>query len=419
MYRRIVCATFVFALGRLMAAPVTPYDRASVKPSLARLAPGAQQRFKVVIQATRLLAARAAAEVKWSVNDVPGGNAEWGTIDASGLYRAPAKAPLPHEVHICAEIGDAYNRRAWATVLVGSVEAAYKPAGTWGEDKGPAAHLQEPHGISIDLGGNLLIADQGAGRIFRYAKDGRYLGEVGRGPGNGEGQFSQPRFAVVDAAGNIYVTDVKSDKARMQVFDPDGKFLRIFSEKGTAPGMILRGHGIAFDPKGRLFVTDVDNMRVSVFEPSGKFLFCWGKDGLNPGDFNAPHGLYLDPNGDVFVNGYYGPTQKFDSDGRFLFAFAHGDPPDGSVYFHSVAGDRWGDVYVTVRTKAGYSGAIESNRGKKVSIAKYNNSGDFICNISLSVPEHSESWAAVDKDGTIYALFKGRTRAGVEIFRPR
>jgi len=70
-----------------------------------------------------------------------------------------------------------------------------------------------------------------------------------------------------------------------------------------------------------------------------------------------------------------------------------------------------------VRTKAGYDGAVESNLGRKVSIAKYNNNGDFICDIRMSVPEHTERWCAVDADGTIYSLYKSRKRAGVEILK--
>lgn len=84
-------------------------------------------------------------------------------------------------------------------------------------------------------------------------------------------------------------------------------------------------------------------------------------------------------------------AQKFTFDGRFLLAFAYGHPPDGSVYFHSLTGDKWGNVFVTVRTKAGYEGTLESNVGKKVSMAKYNNNGDFITTLRLSTREHSES----------------------------
>ncbi len=414
---RSVCLMAATAAAFVCGAQTpAPSLRATISPTLARLSPGGEQKFKAIVLATRLKAARAPAEVRWSVNGIRGGNAELGTIDEKGLYHAPSQAPKPRELHICAEVPEASNHHLWATVIIGEGAPVYRSIGRWAEPDAKTSRLKNPHGISIDADGNLLIADQGAGRIFRYTKQGKFVGEIGLGPGSEEGQFTDPRFAAADASGEIYVVDVKSDRPRMQVFDRTGKFLRIFAEKGTPPGHILRGHGIAFDERRRVYVTDVDNMRVSIFEPDGKFVSCWGKDGPRLGDFNAPHGLYMDANNDVFINGYYGPTQKFTSEGDYLLSLGFGDPPEGSVYFHSVTGDRWGNVILTVRTKAGYGGALESNIGRKVSMVKYNNYGDFITTISLSAKEHSESWSVVDSDGTIYALFKGKGESGVEIF---
>jgi DNA-binding beta-propeller fold protein YncE len=401
----------------LPAQETRPAPRASIQPTLVRLAPGSEQRFKVVLAATRLMGAKPPSRVEWSVNDIPGGNATIGTIDANGLYRAPAKTPVPHEIHICGVVDGGENKYVWATVLMGSPDLAYKLVGSWGEPGVSPGRLRKPHGIGFDISGNLLIADQKADRVFRYTVDGKFLGEIGSGPGADAGEYLEPRYATSDREGNIYVTDVKGDRPRLQVFDPNGKVLRIFGEKGMGPGQILRGHGIAFDPQQRMYVTDVDNMRVSVFERSGKFLFNWGKDGSNLGDFNAPHGLFVDANGDVFVNGYYGPTQKFTSDGRFLKVFAAGDPPDGPTYFHSLSGDRWGDIYVMVRTKEGYGGGMESQAGKKISIWKFNNNGDYVASISMSVKEHIETWSAIAPDGTVYSLFTTKDRSGVEIFR--
>ncbi len=401
----------------MTAQDVARAPRATVKPSLVRLAPAATQKFKVVLAATRLMAATAPGHVEWSVNEIPGGNSEIGTIDAEGMYRAPAKVPVPHEIHICGVVEGSQNKYVWATVLMGNPEPAYKVVGSWSEPGVAPGRLRKPHGIGFDIKGNLLIADQGANRVFRYAVDGKFLGEIGLGPGNEAGQFIEPRYATCDRDGNIYVTDVNRDRPRLRVFDPEGKPLRTFAEKGTLPGMILRGHGLAFDSQQRLYVTDVDNMRISVFERTGKFLFQWGKDGPDQGDFNAPHGLFIDANGDVFVNGYYGPTQKFTGDGRFLRSFAAGDPPDGPVYFHSLSGDRWGNIYVMVRTKEGYGGGMESQAGRKISIQKYNNNGDYICGMSMTVKEHVETWSAIAPDGTVYSLFTTKNRSGVEIFR--
>jgi DNA-binding beta-propeller fold protein YncE len=357
--------------------------------------------------------------VKWSVNDIPGGDAELGTIDASGLYKAPDEAPRPNELHIVAEVEGSMNRYLFATVLVGDRTPAYGLVDTWGEEKDTSTHFKEPHGIAIDRDGNLLIADQGSGRVLRYTRDGEYLGDIGLGSGRGPGEFTDPRFVITDAEGRIWVSDSKGDQPRLQVFTHEGSFERIFAEKGILPGHLLRAHGMDFDREERLFVADVDNFRVSVFAHSGEFLYCWGELGVRPGQLNAPHGLTVDPSGDVFVLGAYGPSQKFDSEGHFLFAFAHADPPAGPVLFHDMAGDRWGNVYLTVvREKEGPGGQIQTFAEGK-SIVKYNNNGDYVTGWSAAPPEHAETTLVVDNDGKIYTLFESETRVGVHVFEPQ
>ncbi len=416
------CGLLVLVLtsGTAMAQPASKHDRATIGPSLVHLQPGEAQRFKVTMVATRLMAARVPQQVKWGVNDIPGGTAELGTIDETGLYRAPATAPSPREIHICAEVPGAANRWLWATVIIGDSPPRYRQLHIWSEPMvegtGATTHFKDPHGIGLDADGNILIADQRANAVLRYTAQGHYLGQVGLGSGSRPGEFTEPRIATSDAAGRIFVSDSKGDRPRLQVFSPAGEFLRIFAEKGRQPGMLLRAHGMGFDPQQRLYVVDVDNMRVNIYDSSGKFLYDWGTEGLNPGEFNAPHGLFVDRNSDVFVTGYYGPTQKLNSEGDFLLAFCYGDPPDGPAYFHNMTGDRWGNAYVMVRTLSGGQGDIQTGSGKRVSIMKYNNNGDFITEWSFTAPEHRESTAAVDAQGHVYALFKGTNDMGVEVF---
>jgi sugar lactone lactonase YvrE len=337
-----------------------------------------------------------AEKVKWSVNDIPGGNKKLGTIDATGLYTAPAKPPKPHEIHICAEVEAANNRHVWATVLIGSAEPSYKLIRTWSQPGEGTTRLDDPHGICLDKDGNLLIADQGASRIMRFTPEGKYLGDIGLGSGNEPGRFNEPRVVITDPRGRIWVSDSKPDGPMLQTFTPEGKFIRTFAHKGVLPGQLLRAHGMGFDSQSRLFVVDVDNFRVNVYSDRGEFLYNWGKPGLKTGTFNAPHGLVVDPSGDVFVSNYFGPTQKFDPNGNFLFAFAYPDPPDGHVGFHSISGDRWGNIYITVRR----------------AIVKYNNNGDYITTWDTDT---DPSWLAVDDDGTVYCLLK----RGVQVFAPQ
>lgn len=397
----------------------TSVGRARIAPSVVHLVPSQEQRFKAVMQQTRLKGAAAAQNVTWSVDDIPGGDDRVGHIAADGLYTAPAQTPKPREVHICAEVLDSVNHHLWATVLFEGEGTAYESVSQWSESIAQPVHLKDPHCLALDHAGNLLIADFDGSRVHRFTPEGTYLGDLGLGTGETPGYVIKPRVIQVDHEGNIFVSDQKKDQPRIQVFSSDGQFLRIFGDKGIGPGQLLRAHGLAFDSEHRLYVVDVDAMRINVYDPSGVFLRTWGHDGPGWGEFNAPHGIAIDANDDVFVVGYYGPCQKFTPDGKLLRVFAEPDPPDSAVYFHSICVDRWGNVYLTVRGVGGYGGAIEDTQGNHVSIMKYNNNGDYAASLTLNVKAHAENWATVDKDGNVYTIFVGNERMGVEKSAPR
>lgn len=409
-----VC-TVTLPTAAVQDAPTTPRAtatlRVSITPTIASVATGAVQQFRVTAAPERLDPRIMVSEVVWSVNEVVGGTAEFGTIDPNGLYRAPAKAPAStREVRIRGEVSGAENRVVWATVLIGGRTPTYSFVRFFGEAADKLERLVRPHSVLVEEDGNVLIADENSHRVLRYSRDGQFHGEIGYGPGREPGQFTAPRDVAVGPGGVIYVSDEKNDRPRLQVFSPAGEFIRIFAEKGTAPGMLLRAHGMQFDSKDRLFVVDVDNSRVNAYDKDGAFLYDWGKDGLYPGELNAAHGLYIDPADDVFISGYYGPIQKFTPEGKFITAFAYGEPPDGPLYFHAIGGDRWGNVYLTARSRGQRAGAI--------SIRKYNNNGDFITSWPLSTDDRSVDWVRTDSEGLVYAAFRGRTQVGVEVFRP-
>jgi len=428
MYRlrmKILFLCVLLSAAGLCAQDKSPADqplgRGRIEPELVKLQPGAEQQFRAIIEAPKFDFARVAKKVTWTVNDVVGGDAQVGTIDPKGLYRAPARAPVPHEVHIRAEVEGVMNRFLFATALVGAPELAYSLTSSWTDP--PEAHrLIYPHGISLDPQGNLLIADSNGNRVFRFSRDGKLLTEIGSrlagkrksdetpkrsGAGAGrsdadignwgeepQGYFSGPRVALSDSSGMIYVVDVAERRPMIQVFNPEGQFQYSFGRHGILPGELFRSHDMAFDSKGLLHVEDVENARVNTYERTGKFVSCWGHEGTMPGELNAPHGIYLDPNDEIFIIGFYGPTQKFTADGRYLLTFAPGDPPDHAVSFQFIAGDRWGDVYIPMRRDG---------------LAKFSNTGKFL---GWVVKGHGIQWAAVAQDGTVYALPAGPARKG-------
>jgi hypothetical protein len=403
----------------LSAINLPSTSRASIHPSIINLTPGEAQKFKIVKIATPGKAAKLAEHVDWFVNNVPGGDAEFGFISEGGIYTAPAKIPMPHEVHIIGKTDGVRNSKLFSTVLVGPEKPLYKLFSEYTEPVDNSEHFTNPHCVAMDKAGNLLIADYDGSRVLRFTPEGKFLGNLGTGIGEAPGQIYLPRVVIADKYGDIYVSDQKKFGTRVQVFSHEGELLRMFGEKGVGPGEILRSHGIGFDSQDRVLVVDIDNMRMNVYSRDGKFIKSWGQDGPYLQDFNAPHGVYIDPNDDVFTSSYYGTLKKFDIDGNFLCQFFDPEPPEGSVYIHSISGDQWGNVYAMVRGSRGYGGEVEVSEGKVVSMEKFNNNGDFVGALSLAVKAHAENWVYVDEKDWVYFIYRGRDKMGFEIFVPQ
>ena len=390
----LVLCVVLFALACCAAEGANAAaKRATISPILVTLEPGASQRFAVEI------AGRPARGVKWFVNDVPGGNAELGTITREGVYRAPAKPPRLNEVHVQAVVQGADNRYLCSTVLVGRSLPTYTLVARWGEHGEGKGQFTDPHGIALDRDGNLLVTDTVAVHVYRFTPEGKLLGEVGDGPAS----FRGPREVLVDAHGNTYVLD--GTDIRILKFAPSGELLASWGEKGSGPGQMSRPHGFALGKDGRTYVADVDNNRVVVYGGDGRFLFEWGQYGTAPGQFNAPHAVATDRNGDVFVVEFHGRCQKFTADGQPLFTFAE-EPGT----YHSMTSDRWGDVYLMARSPS--FGA---------SIVKYNNNGAFVTRFRLPLKGEEAFYpkcAVVDDQGRLYLTESGLNNTAITILSP-
>jgi uncharacterized protein (DUF1800 family) len=92
------CSGFTSKTGG--TTPTTPPESASVAvtvaPSTATVRSSATQSF------TATVTGNTNTSVTWSVNAVAGGNATTGTIDATGLYTAPASLPTPNMITVTA-----------------------------------------------------------------------------------------------------------------------------------------------------------------------------------------------------------------------------------------------------------------------------------------------------------------------------
>ena len=73
----------------------------------------------------------------------------------------------------------------------------------------------------------------------------------------------------VDDQDDVYVADWRND--RIQKFDRDGRFLRIFGESGSGDGQLSRPSSVAVARDGRVIVADWGNERVQIFDKDGRF----------------------------------------------------------------------------------------------------------------------------------------------------
>lgn len=286
-----------------------------------------------------------------------------------------------------------------ASIALDAQAPPLRSLGSWNA----APELKEVHSLCFDRDGNLILIDSLGSRVYRFTRDGKRLGEIGRGPGNGEGQFAGPRDAKVSAAGEIFVSD--GNNQRIQVFSHEGRFLRMFGSKGNGPGQLLRAHALDFDARGWLFVADVDNSRIAVYDSSGKFLYAWGRAGKGRGLFQAPHGLGVDPDGNIIVSNYYGPCQKFTPEGKILAEFGPGGFR-GWIHFHSMATDLRGNVYLAAR-----------DAKRRNAVVMFDNRGRFVREWSASEGRGVKA-IAVDRQGLVYVAVDTKDFHGVEIFGP-
>jgi DNA-binding beta-propeller fold protein YncE len=216
--------------------------------------------------------------------------------------------------------------------------------------EGDVGQLAVPLGLDVDEKGNLYVVDNSTKNVQVYDRDGKFLRTLG-----GAKWFSRPSGIAVDAAGTrIYVVDtgsVTNENHRVRVFDAQtGDHILDIGTRGNAQGEFNLPRDVVVGTDGLLYVVDGGNFRVQVFKPDGTFVRTFGAVGRQSGQFSRPKEAAVDPDGNLYVvDSAFGNFQIFSQDGKLLLAIGGRSESDGMAKYmlpSGIAIDGDGRVYI-------------------------------------------------------------------------
>ncbi|MBI3399250.1 MAG: 6-bladed beta-propeller, partial [Deltaproteobacteria bacterium] len=186
-----------------------------------------------------------------------------------------------------------------------------------GSEKGAAnGQFYEPAGIAVAPDGKIYIVDSENNRVQVFNNDGQFIKIFGT-KGRGDGQFRMPFGIAIDADSRLFVTDSKN--GRIQVFDKDSSFLYSFGREGSQDGELSYPLAIALDNQERVFVADSGNSRIAVFTTDGIFLDNIGTKGSGADQLYEPTGVSVSIDGKVWITDTgNNRVQLFDTNGKYL-----------------------------------------------------------------------------------------------------
>lgn len=200
-------------------------------------------------------------------------------------------------------------------VVVFDIEGKFqRQFGTQGSEPG---QFHFPLGIATAPDGKIYVADSGNHRFQILAPDGKPLDAVSL-PDAGSEMPPDPTDTVVDAARQrVYVSD--NDNHRVLVYDlANRRFESVWGKPGQGRRQFRYPFLVDLSADGYLLVVESINTRVQMLNPDGKFVRFIGAWGVNAGQLFRPKGVAIDGNRVFVTDSYLGSVQVFDLNGTFL-----------------------------------------------------------------------------------------------------
>ena len=144
----------------------------------------------------------------------------------------------------------------------------------WVVDKGTNAVVKfNPAGyVMMNLGRRPEGPDDPAESYYRGGRGG------GAPPVHVDGMFRQPTDVAWDSDDNIYISDGYTN-SRVAKYDKHGNWVKTWGSRGSSgphadenPGQFNTPHNVGIDRQNNIYVADRGNRRIQVFDTDGKFL---------------------------------------------------------------------------------------------------------------------------------------------------
>jgi hypothetical protein len=156
--------------------------------------------------------------------------------------------------------------------------------------------LGEPLALSLDLRGDIFVADGLPGRVIHFIKDGSSALEF-------ETPKRNPGFYPCDLAAHGFFLYTIDEVGRMLLrFDQDGAYRDILLNfNQEILGRRISPYGMDVDPSGRVVITDIENHQILIFDSYLSLESAFGNFGSYPGQMDSPQGVSLTKTGELVV----------------------------------------------------------------------------------------------------------------------
>ncbi len=280
-----------------------------------------------------------------------------------GLLRNATQASPPGALEVNGKVGDDSDAGKagvdflWENCIV-VVDRNGNIIETWKQwDK----MLRRPHSVYVspyDPQKHVWVVDDYRHAIFKFTNDGKTLLQTIGEPNvhaSDDKHFYRPTFMAWQPDGSFYVSDGYAN-TRVVKFDKDGKYLTTWGERGTPPNekrpnYFNNVHGVTIDPVTRqVYVNDRNNQRIQVFDENGKFLRMF-----NVGPGVNLHFVHIDADRRLWV--FDNVSQKlaqYDLEGHLIYAWGSlGSFPGALWGVHGISVDQEQNLYLAAVGRGG------------------------------------------------------------------